>query len=61
MTAEQKAARYASKRYKPQQPEWAIVRQAYIDGHKDGYIKGSNDCDEITKKHYNLTPKSDVS
>ena len=24
----------------------------------DSYIKGSNDCDELTKKYYFLTPKS---
>ena len=24
----------------------------------DSYIQGSNDCDELTKKYYYLTPKN---
>jgi len=58
MTLEEKASAYASRKYKPQQPEWQAAKAAYIDGHKDGYIKGSNDCDEITKKHFTLIPKT---
>ena len=57
MTAEQKAIEYANSLYKPQQSEWHTAKAAYIAGHKDGYIKGSNDCDEITKKHFDLIPK----
>ena len=57
MNAEQKAIEYANSLYEPQQSEWQAAKAAYRAGYIDGYIKGSNDCDEITKKHFDLIPK----
>lgn len=57
MSSSKKAEVYAKRRYDILDPNYKVAYEAFIAGYKEGYIKGSNDCNDTINQFYYLTSK----